>query len=430
MKKGKAITLLSVVCALLAVLLAMTFVRFSVGVKDYNSIIGAIELGYDMEGGTAYTVSLAKDNKEDVEDIDKVLNTLGSRLDALGYDCYSLTALKDVKSGSKDYAIKVETKKTDTFSADMEAVFAYGKVEFYGGSSSNPATKIMDKENAVAKCYYVSGDSTTHYAAIEFTDYGYNALKEAMDAESGTFYFKIALGDKTILNSSLDSNGIQNKTVYASSSAKADAERIVLQISTGGLAYKYDLEKAVSYDVPAAFGENTALYSLVAVVSLVVCAIVFFAVKYKGYGLIATLSLLFFILVETAMLIAVPGITLNFGGVVGILAATVLAADGLIIIIKRIDEEYALGKTVKAAVSTGYKRSLFPVLGTNLFAGVAALALLFLTKGYVRVFAITFGIGAVISFFTAMLIARMFTSLILPLTKNPDNFLNLKRAGK
>ena len=49
MKKGKAITLLSVVCALLAVLLAMTFVRFSVGVKDYNSIIGAIELGYDME---------------------------------------------------------------------------------------------------------------------------------------------------------------------------------------------------------------------------------------------------------------------------------------------------------------------------------------------------------------------------------------------
>ena len=84
MSKGKSITLLSIISVLVAFVLVMTFIRFPIGINNYNSVLGAIELDYDIEGGTAYTLKLAKDNVEDVEDVDKVVKTLDYRLRELG----------------------------------------------------------------------------------------------------------------------------------------------------------------------------------------------------------------------------------------------------------------------------------------------------------------------------------------------------------
>ena len=103
MKKGKSITLLSIICLVMAFLVAMTFVRFSVGVKEYNGVIGAIEQDYDIAGGTAYTLTLAKDNIEEIDDIDEVLKTLRKRMNALGYQTYSVTAAKSTDEAVKDY---------------------------------------------------------------------------------------------------------------------------------------------------------------------------------------------------------------------------------------------------------------------------------------------------------------------------------------
>ena len=50
MKKGTSIVLLSIISAIMAFMLVMTFVRFPVGaVKNYNSVLGAIELDHGME---------------------------------------------------------------------------------------------------------------------------------------------------------------------------------------------------------------------------------------------------------------------------------------------------------------------------------------------------------------------------------------------
>ena len=77
MGKGKSITLLTIVSVLMAFVLVMTFARFPVGgVKYYNSLLGAVELDYDLEGGIAYTLTLSKDNEEEVDDVNSVINTL------------------------------------------------------------------------------------------------------------------------------------------------------------------------------------------------------------------------------------------------------------------------------------------------------------------------------------------------------------------
>ncbi len=434
--KGKSITLLTIICVVLAALLVMTFARFPVGIYDYNSVLGAISLDYDLAGGSAYTLTLADDNEEEVENVNEVMDTLSSRLNALGYkDNFSITALKSVKEGVEDYDIRIIAKSGINLSTDISAAAAYGTVKFYGGTSSDPSTEIMNQKNAVANASYVGmgtdeSGQTIYQTSLEFTDYGYKALSDAItsattgDNASSSYYLKITLGDSTLLNSQISSE-MTNKTVYITSSTEAAARQMAMQIKTGGLEYKYEVSNGQA--VSAILGEKTPLYTVLAVAAVIVLALVLIAVLYRGYGVVATLSMLVFIVLELGMLIAVPGITLSFGGVFGIILASVFALDGLIILARRFKEEYASGKTIKAAYKAGYKRAFKPILGANLIVGVIGLLLFIFASGALQNFGITLGIGIVVSFITTSLISAMFTYIILPLVKNGEKFFNLKR---
>lgn len=438
MKKGKSITLLSIICLVMAFLIAMTFVRFSVGVKEYNGVIGAIEQDYDIAGGTAYTLTLAKDNIEEIDDIDEVLKTLRKRMDALGYQTYSVKAAKSTDEAVKDYEIRIEAKAstnkygepdTSSLASDVAVVAAYGELKFYGGSSSNPTDEILTDGAVIKNAKYTgpaTGTDTTYYqVTVEFTDY---AFKEIMDKiNAGTFYFKMTLGDTTLMSGTdaLSDTYFQNKSLGIYVGSEAGAKQAALQISSGGLAYKYEVSDGVTVSAP--YGEKTAFICAVAIAAVAILVIVAFFVIGKGYGLVAGLTLVLFLIVETLMLIAVPGVRLSLGGVFGIILSTVLAADGLMITYRRIVEEYKSGKMVKTAVKNGFRRSVMPILGGSVACGVVALLLFFLASGTLRGFAVTFGIGAVVSFISNMLFARMFASLILPLSNYGEKFLNLKR---
>lgn len=441
MKKGKSITLLTIVCVLMALLIAMTFATFSVGVKNYNGVIGAIELDYDLKGGTAYTLTLAKDNVEEVEDIDEVIKTLEKRMNALGYQTYSVTAVKSTDEAVKDYDIRIEAKAssnkygepdTTALTQDINVVAAYGELKFYGGTSSNPTEEILKDKAVIKNAKYAgidAGSGSAYYRIeITFTDYAAKTLKTKMN--EGTFYLKVTLGETTLMNSELSSNSFSGSTLSmwldgSQGATESDARRNALQISSGGLAYKYDVSDGV--DVSAPYGENAALISAVAIYAVAILIVVAFFVLGKGYGFISGLTLILFLLIEALMLIAVPGVKLSLGGVFGIILSTIITADGLMIIYRRITEEFKNGKMTKTAVKNGFRRSTFPILGACVAAAAVALCLFLLTTGTVKGFAITFGIGAVVSYISTMLFARMFASLILPITGYGEKFLNLKR---
>ncbi len=441
MKKGKSITLLAIICVVIALFIAMTFATFPVGVKNYNGVIGAIELDYDLKGGTAYTLTLAKENVEDVEDIDEVIKTLEKRMNALGYQTYSITAVKSTEEGVEDYDIRIEANAsinkygepdTAALTSDIEVVAAYGEMKFYGGSSSSPTDEILTDGAVIKSAKYAgveAGSGTAHYKIeINFTDYAAKEIKSKIS--EGTFYLKVTLGDTTLMNSSLSSDAFSGNTLTmyldgSQGATEADARRNALQISSGGLAYKYDISDGV--DVSSPYGENAAIVAAVAVYAVAILVVAAFFVLGKGYGFISGLSLILFLLIEAFMLIAVPGVKLSLGGVVGIILSTILTADGLMIIYRRIKEEFANGKMVKTAVKNGFRRSTFPILGACIAAAAVALCLFIFTAGTVKGFAITFGIGAVVSYISTMLFARMFASLILPITDYDEKFLKLTR---
>lgn len=430
MKKGKAITLFSIIAVIMVLAIVFTFVPFPIGIKNYNSVVGAIDLDYDINGGVSYTVSLDRENEEEVKDVNEVLSTLSQRLNSLGYKSYSLTAVKEANEAVEDYSIRLSLKKTENVESDVKAVFAYGSIKFYGGTSESPTTEIMNEGKAVKNAYYAGvsteSSSTPYITTVEFTDYGYKTLKSALDANEN-YYLKITLGEDELLNGAISSSAITNKSVSVNVKSEAAARQFAMQIKTGGLSYKYNLDDLTQVNAAPLLGENIPVYAAAALGVLFAVIVAAMIVLFRGYGIIGGLSLLLFEILELAFLIAIPGIVVSFAGLVGIGVATVICADGLVIVVKRIREEYMMGKTVKASVKTGYRRSLFPVLGTNLITLFIGLMIFALTSGAVQALGITLAIGSVLSFVSVILFSRMFTELLLPMTDKKEKFLKLKR---
>ena len=436
MSKRKSITLLTIISIVMAIIVVLTFARFPIGTKNYNSALGAIELDYDIEGGVAYTLTLASDNEEEVEDIDAVIGTLKDRLNALGYKTYSIKAVKSTDAAVEDYDIRIEIKNTDSAASDVSAVASYGKVKFYGGSAENPTTEILTDISVVEDSQYLGMvEENNHMISLVFKADAKKALVNLISAQD-TYYLKIVCGENAsgeeniLFNASITEDAFAGNTLGISGfSAAADAQRSAMQMRSGGLDYKYEVSEGVAVQSP--YGENVALKSVVAVMTLVIVIIALLCVLYRGLGLIASLATILFIFFETWLMIGVPGIVLSMGGVIGIIASTILCAYGMVILSQRVKDEYANSeRTVKSAVNKGFVKAFVPTVSVHVIAGIVALTLFILTGGVIQNFAITFGIGVGVSLICTLVFTRMFTALILPLVNNKEKFLRFKRAAK
>ena len=431
MSKKKSIILLSIVSVLMAAILVMTFIRFPIGVKDYVGVPGAIDLDYDIEGGVAYTLTLSEDNEVPVTDVDSVIEMLSSRLVKLGYSVYSIKSVKTTDKEVLDYDIRIEIANTDSAAEDIETVAAYGELKIYGGESQDSTALILEDVQVIEKSEYLGEQNGTHYISFVFTEEGQEELLKIM---SDTYYLKINCGEEEILNTSINKTDLEasRELSIGSQTSEEYARRLALKITDGGLIYKYEIDSELSgMTVNSFYGVDIALKCLVAVLTLVIVLAICMCVLYRGLGLIAALSMILFIVFEGWLLIGIPGIVLNLGGVLGILSATVICAFGMLVLAQRVKDEYANSeKTVKAAINKGFKASLVPTINLHVVSGVVALLLVIFTSGAVKGFAITAGIGIGVSLVCTLVFTRMFTSLILPVVKNKEKFLRFKRAEK
>ncbi len=439
MKKAKAITLLSIVSAIVAFFILFTFLPFSFGVKNFNSALGAIELDYDMAGGRAYTLKLSEDNVENVEDIDAVLSKLNYRMEALGYTSFEISAVKDADEKVTDYDIVIKAK-ADTneygkpndaqLDNDIVAVAAYGSVKFFGNTESNPddSMEILADMPVIKNAEYVgayySGDTLIYQVVITFYE---DACEELLSkyTEDSSYYVKITVGDLVLLDGSqpLPKDNIVNNQIGITTSTEAGARQAALQLSDGGLDYLYTVDVDESYSVSSVYGENakTIFYSVIGVVFFLI--MVSYVVLYKKLGVSAMLAVIPFLLLEIIMLIAIPGIRLSLGGIVGVLFAIVLNTACMFTALNRIKNEAKNGKTAKNAVSYGLKGAFVPTTVACFASGALSLVLIICAKGLIKNFAITLGIGAVLAFATLNVLFRLYNALILPLVKDKNTYI-------
>jgi len=134
--------------------------------------------------------------------------------------------------------------------------------------------------------------------------------------------------------------------------------------------------------------------------------LVFMALAYGFFGLIADLALLLNLALVFALLTAI-GATLTLPGIAGIVLTIGMAVDANVIIFERIREELRTARGPARAIELGYEKAVSAILDANITTLIAATILFAIGSGPVRGFAVTLGLGIITSVFTALFVTRL-----------------------
>ncbi len=160
-------------------------------------------------------------------------------------------------------------------------------------------------------------------------------------------------------------------------------------------------------------GLNSALIGFVLVA-------IFMIIYYKKGGTVADLALVFTLIFIMGILAAFQA-TLTLPGIAGIILTIGMAVDANVLIYERIREELRTGKTVRAAIDSGFLNSYSAIFDSNITTFFTGIILYQFGSGPIQGFALTLMIGIVCSLFSAMVITR----LVFELMVNKGNKLNL-----
>lgn len=149
--------------------------------------------------------------------------------------------------------------------------------------------------------------------------------------------------------------------------------------------------------------------------------VLFMVVYYKFGGVPADIALIFNVGFILAVLAGFHG-TLTLPGIAGILLTVGMAVDANVLINERIREEYATGKTMRAAIDSGYARAFPAIIDSNLTTLLTTIILYQFGSGPIVGFALTLMIGILSSMFTAIIMTRLMFEITLDKSPRMVNF--------
>ena len=130
-------------------------------------------------------------------------------------------------------------------------------------------------------------------------------------------------------------------------------------------------------------------------------------------GVIATLSLAMYVIFSLALFKLIP-VTLTAAGIAGFILSIGMAVDANILIFERMKEELKRGKSVHDALHEGFSRAWLSIRDSNISSIITAIILFWLGTSAIKGFALTLGLGVLVSMFTAITVSRTFLFAIAP----------------
>lgn len=158
--------------------------------------------------------------------------------------------------------------------------------------------------------------------------------------------------------------------------------------------------------VGPSLGEDSIRRGLNSIILALGLTIIFMIVYYSTAGSIADLALLFNILFILGVLAGFQA-TLTLPGIAGIILTIGMAVDANVLIFERIREEQVTGKTLRAAIDSGYSKAFSAIFDANITTFMVGVILYNFGTGPVQGFALTLMIGIVASLFSAIVITRV-----------------------
>ena len=188
-----------------------------------------------------------------------------------------------------------------------------------------------------------------------------------------------------------------------------EAHELALLLRSGALAAPINIVEERT--IGPSLGKDNIEQGFKSVIIGFLAVLVFMALYYRVFGLVADMALTLNLVLIVAILSLLQA-TLTMPGIAGIVLTVGMAVDANVLIFERIREELRNGNSPQASIQAGYEKALSTIADANITTLIAAVVLLSYGTGAIKGFAVTLAIGIVTSMFTAILGTRAVINLI------------------
>lgn len=398
-----------VVVILLAAFGALAIFGLNIGALEIKPLVEGISQGLDLRGGVSAVYEAQDEGQSDFASLlSGTMAVLRNRLTNQGFTEATVT-----QQGTN--RIRIEIPDVDDPNEILNIIGQPAHLEFKTADGET----IMDGSAVVsAEMGYLEGQPVVQFT---LNDEGATAFATATAENIGST-ISIEL-DGEVISAPKVNQAITGGQGYIEGNFTAEsAQQLAMLIQSGALPL--DIEQIEVRTISATLGEDALSTSMTAAVIGVLLVIVFMLVIYRLPGVMASLALLIYILIDLFLLAVIPGVQLTLPGIAGIVLSIGMAVDANVIIFERMKEEMRAGKTVRASVESGFKRAFSAILDSNITTIIAGLVLMIFGAGTIKGFAITLTIGVVCSMFTAVVVTRFLLRQMVGL-----NFTNHRLYG-
>ena len=359
----------------------------------------SIKQGLDLQGGTHVVLEAIDTPEAKVDDdaVQRVIQIIERRINELG-----LTEPIVQRQGERRIIVELPGVKDPE-----KAIELIGKTALLEFQNESGVTVLTGKDLKDARSQIDQGKQ--NLVAIEFTDEG---AKKFADLTAQNIGKRIAiLLDKQVLtNPSVQEAIPGGKAVITGSRTLEEAQRLAILLRSGALPVKVEVMEIRT--VGPTLGQDSKDKSIKAFTIGVLAILVFMLLFYRLSGVVANIALLVYVMLLLGVLKGLEA-TLTLPGIAGIILSMGVAVDANVLIFERFKEEFHSGKTLRAAMDAGFHRAFSTILDANVSVMITAAVLFLLGSGPIKGFAVTLGLGVVISMFTAITVSRSLLRLLI-----------------
>ena len=188
-----------------------------------------------------------------------------------------------------------------------------------------------------------------------------------------------------------------------------EARDLALLLRAGALAAPIEIVEERT--VGPSMGQENIDQGFKSVMIGLALVLLFMAVWYRLFGLVANIALAVNLVLLVALLSMLQA-TLTMPGIAGIVLTVGMAVDANVLIFERIREELNLGNSPQSSINAGYDKAISTIADANVTTLIAAIVLFGFGTGTIKGFAVTLSLGILTSMFTAIMGTRAVINLI------------------
>jgi protein-export SecD/SecF family membrane protein len=387
-----------------------------INIFGWNPSDMEIQLGLDLQGGSqlVFQANLADIKEESVASAkESLLEVIRNRVDILGVREPNIQA----SSVGDSYAVIVELPGiTDTDTA-VGLIGETAQLKFLEQDKKGKQFKETKLTGAHLKQADVDVQQGSPVISLKFDKEGAE-LFEKITERNINEPVAISLDNRIISAPTVNDVIKDGQAVIQGDFTPEEAKLLKNKLNAGALPVP--LELVEQRTIGPTLGEDILKGTILAGLIGMILLIIFMVSYYQFAGVVASIALLIYSAIALTIYKMIP-VTMSLAGIAGFILSIGMAVDANILIFERSREEIAKGKPLISAVEDGFRRAWPSIRDSNISSILTAIILFYFGSGLIKGFALTLGIGILISMFTAITVSRNFWLLILNLKKQANS---------